>query len=118
MQELNMVLNLVLGYLASVDWSVILTFILLAFTFNHFVIRNCFRAWSLQLATRFRVLLVGLCYTGYFLLLFGFSQELLLKMSGAIATAIVLHQFLIEPLLGFLPSKVLRHFRAEKEDLI
>ncbi len=85
------------GYINSLDWGYILTFILISYGINH----STFRAFitnglGITLKTRYRVLIVGVVYGVFIFFIRGYALYSVEILFQSFVFALVFHKLIIE----------------------
>jgi len=97
---MTQIINQIIHYLNSLDWSYIFTFILLAYAINKTKILNWgFKLTRIKIPTRYRVLLVGVLYA---IVLFYIRDYPLNKVECLLQSfvfAMVFHKLIIDKII-------------------
>ncbi len=94
------ILTQISNYLNSLDWSYILTFIILAYGLNHYRATDFFyQIFNLKIATRYRVLIIGLIYGILVYLIRDYTINKVESLLQSFVFAVVFHKLLLEKLL-------------------
>jgi len=114
-QLIQEVFNQIKQYVIGLDWSYIMTFIIIAYGINHYWIRKKLKKTGLQSKTRYRIAIVGVLYgvALYFVRGYEIAQAEVLFQSFVFA--LVFHKLILESLLPKLVPKVLRKHIANVE---
>lgn len=111
------ILNQVTHYLGGLDWTYILTFILIGYGFNHEKMKKQLAKTGIKAKARYRMAIVGVLYgvVLYFIRGYEISQvELLFK---SFVFAFVFHKMIVESLLSrFAPRIFNRRQAASRTD--
>ncbi|WP_010520479.1 hypothetical protein [Aquimarina agarivorans] len=94
------ILQQIMQYINNLDWSYIITFMLLAHMINYTkVVDWLFKVTRLKIQTRYRVLLIGLVYAMFLLYLRGYSTDKIEPLLQSFVFAMVFHKLIIEKIL-------------------
>lgn len=100
--------NRIAGYVATLDWAYILTFIVIAYGFNHIRVREGIRKTTrVKSHTKYRVAIIGLVYAVALYFIRGYTLEKVECLFQSYVFAFVFHKFIIEGITRFIGSKVL-----------
>lgn len=95
------ILSHISNYLNSLDWSYILTFIVIAYGLNHYKATDFFyEVLKIKMATRYRVLIVGLIYGIALYFIRGYEIKMIECLLQSFAFAMVFHKLLLEKFLN------------------
>ena len=100
--------NQITGYVSSLDWSYILTFIVIAYGINHSKIKaGIKKVTKVQSQTKYRVAIIGLLYAVALYFIRGYSLEKVECLFQSFVFAIVFHKLIIEGLTKYIGNKIL-----------
>ena len=105
------IVNQITNYVRELDWMYILTFIVIAYGFNHVRVKQGIeKVTRVKSKTKYRVALVGVLYgiTLYFTR--GYSLENIEGLFQSFVFAFVFHKMIIEGLIHFITKR----FTVEK----
>ncbi|MCH3884526.1 hypothetical protein [Tenacibaculum aquimarinum] len=95
------ILQHISNYLNSLDWSYILTFIVIAYGLNHYRATDFFyEVFKLKIATRYRVFIIGLVYGIALYFIRGYQLKMIEYLLQSFAFALVFHKLLLEKFLN------------------
>ncbi|MBS1635358.1 MAG: hypothetical protein JST26_05500 [Bacteroidetes bacterium] len=115
METLTLIITSIQNYVASLDWSYILTFIILCYGINHYKVKEGLqKATGTQTRTRYRVILIGLVYGVILYFLRGYTIAHIENLFQSFVFALVFHKFMIESFLYWmakhgLPESIGKH---------
>lgn len=121
METLSFIISNIQRYVSSLDWSYILTFIILCYGINHYKVRdNLQKSTGTQMRTRYRVILVGLVYGAAVFFLRGYSLSHIENLFQSFIFALVFHKFIVEALVYWLakhglPESIGKHILSETQ---
>ncbi len=121
METLTLILSNIQNYMTSLDWSYIITFIILCYGINHFKVKEGLqKATGTQTRTRYRVILIGLLYGIGLYFLRGYSIQHIENLFQSFVFALVFHKFIVEALLYWLvkhglPESISKHLLDEEQ---
>ena len=94
------IINQIVQYINTLDWSYILTFILLAHTMNFTKVTYWLsKLTTIKIQTRYRVVFIGLIYGVILYYLRGYSIDKIEPLLQSFVFAMVFHKLIIEKLL-------------------
>lgn len=94
------VLAQITKYLNSLDWSYILTFIVIAYGLNHYKATDFFyEVLKFKIATRYRVLIIGLVYGVVLYFIRDYQLRMIECLLQSFVFALVFHKLLLEKFL-------------------
>lgn len=101
------IIERLIDYVTELDWSFIVTFILLAYGANQPKARRFFKkmCWC-SLRTRYRTLLVGFLYGALLFVLRGSDTGQIEPLFKALIFAMTFHQLLIDRVIHFFTSGI------------
>lgn len=100
--------NQIISYVTTLDWSYILTFIVIAYGFNHFKVKEgIHRVTRIKSSTKYRVALIGLLYGVTLYFIRGYTLEKVECLFQSYVFAFVFHKLIIEGIMRFIGNKVL-----------
>lgn len=100
--------NQITGYVTTLDWSYILTFIVIAYGFNHFKVKEGIKKVTrVKSHTKYRVAIIGLVYGVALYFIRGYSLEKVECLFQSYVFAFVFHKLIIEGIMRFIGKKVL-----------
>jgi hypothetical protein len=119
METLTQIISHIQNYMTSLDWSYIITFIIICYGLNHYKVKEgLLKATGTHTRTRYRVIIIGVLYgTGlYFMRGYKLQQNLF----QSFIFALVFHKFMVEALLYWLakhglPESISKHFLNEDQ---
>jgi hypothetical protein len=95
------IFNQVSNYLNGLDWSYILTFIIIAYGLNHYRATDFFhRFLKLKIATRYRVLIIGFLYGVVLYFIRGYQLKMIECLLQSFAFSVVFHKLLVEKFIN------------------
>lgn len=95
------ILQHISNYLNSLDWSYILTFIVIAYGLNHYRATDFFyEVFKSKIATRYRVFIIGLVYGIALYFIRGYQLKMIECLLQSFAFALVFHKLLLEKFLN------------------
>lgn len=95
------VLAQITKYLNSLDWSYILTFIVIAYGLNHYKATDFFyRVFKFKIATRYRVLIIGFVYGVALYFIRDYKLRMIEILLQSFVFALVFHKLLLEKFLN------------------
>lgn len=98
---MTQIINPIIHYINSLDWSYILTFILLSFVINQpKVMEWLFKLTKVKIQTRYRVLIIGVLYGVFLYFLRGYSLLKIECLLQSFVFAIVFHKLILEKLFS------------------
>ncbi|QKX05375.1 hypothetical protein HN014_10765 [Aquimarina sp. TRL1] len=87
----------IIAYLNTLDWSYIITFILLCYAINHYAFTQWIKnGLGITLKTRYRVLLVGLLYGIVIFFIRAYTLSQIERLFRSFIFAVVFHKFILE----------------------
>lgn len=99
---MTQIIDQIIKYLNHLDWSYILTFILLAYAINKTsVLEWFFRVTQVKIQTRYRVLFIGVLYGIALFFIRGYSLEKVECLLQSFVFAMVFHKLLIDKIIEF-----------------
>jgi len=99
--------NQITDYVTHLDWAYIITFIVIAYGFNHIKVKNGIqKVTKVKCHTKHRTALVGLLYGIGIYFLRGYTLEKVEVLFQSFVFAIVFHKFIIDGLMKFLGRKL------------
>ncbi len=94
------ILEHLIHYLNGLDWSYILSFIILAHGLNHKHAKHVFYGlFRISIMTRYRVVIIGLCYGIALYFIRGYQLEKIESLLQSFVFAVVFHKMLLEKFL-------------------
>lgn len=121
METLSFIISNIQDYISSLDWSYILTFIILCYGINHYKVRGSLqKSTGTQTRTRYRVILVGLVYGTAVFYLRGYALSQIENLFQSFIFALVFHKFIVEALVYWmakhgLPESISKHILSETQ---
>ncbi|MCB9448699.1 MAG: hypothetical protein H6585_10180 [Flavobacteriales bacterium] len=104
-------------YIIGLDWSYIMTFITIAYGFNHYRIRQGLQKTGIRAGTKYRVAIVGVLYGAALYFIRGYQIAQAEVLFQSFVFALVFHKLILESLLPKLVPKTLRkHIVNEKTE--
>ena len=89
-------------YITSLDWSYIITFILLAYGTNQPKVRGFFyKVFRFRLKTRYRTLIVGVIYGVILFFIRGKDTRQIEELFKALLFAMIFHKLMIDQIVNF-----------------
>ncbi len=100
--------NQITGYVTTLDWSYILTFIVIAYGFNHFKVKQSIKKVTrVSSRTKYRVAIIGLLYGIALYFIRGYSLDKVECLFKSYVFAFVFHKLIIEGIMRFIGKKIL-----------
>ena len=100
--------NQITGYVSALDWAYILTFIVIAYGFNHFKVKESIKKVTrVRSRTKYRVAIIGLLYGIALYFIRGYTLEKVECLFQSYVFAFVFHKLIIEGVMKFIGKKVL-----------
>lgn len=94
------IINQIVLYINSLDWSYILTFILLTYAVNYSKVLDwIYKLTKLKIQTRYRVVLIGFIYGVFLFYLRGYSTANIEPLLQSFVFAMVFHKLIIDKIL-------------------
>ena len=91
------IINQILQYINSLDWSYIITFILLTHAINYSkVVAWIFRITKLKIQTRYRVVFIGLVYGIFLFFLRDYNSSNIEPLLQSFVFAMIFHKLILE----------------------
>ena len=104
---INQLMEFVMQYMSSLDWSYIITFILLTYGANQPKSKAFFfKIFKVRLKTRYRTLIIGVLYGVALFFIRGKDPELIEQLFKALLFAMIFHKLLIDQTVQFLDKKL------------
>jgi hypothetical protein len=99
--------NQITNYVTSLDWAYIITFIVIAYGFNHRKVKDGIqKVTKVRSHTKYRTAFVGLLYGVGIYFVRGYSLEKIEVLFQSFIFAIVFHKFIIDGLMKYLGRKI------------
>ena len=121
METLTAITANIQNYMTSLDWSYIITFIIICYGLNHYKVKEGLqKATGSQVRTRYRVILVGVLYAVVLYFLRGYTLPQAENLFQSFIFALVFHKFIVEALLYWLakhalPESISKHLLSEEQ---
>lgn len=121
METLTAIIANIQNYMTSLDWSYIITFIIICYGLNHYKVKEGLqKATGSQVRTRYRVILVGVLYAVALYFLRGYNLPQAENLFQSFIFALVFHKFIVEALLYWLakhalPESISKHLLSEEQ---
>ena len=121
METLTAIIANIQNYMTSLDWSYIITFIIICYGLNHYKVKEGLqKATGSQVRTRYRVILVGVLYAVVLYFLRGYTLPQAENLFQSFIFALVFHKFIVEALLYWLakhalPESISKHLLSEEQ---
>ncbi|WP_346881311.1 hypothetical protein [uncultured Algibacter sp.] len=94
------ILQQIVQYINGLDWSYIITFILLAHALNYSKVLDwLFKITKLKIQTRYRVMFIGLLYGIFLFFLRSYNTDKIETLLQSFVFAMVFHKLIIEKVL-------------------
>jgi hypothetical protein len=95
------------GYVSTLDWAYILTFIVIAYGFNHFKVKEGIKKVTrVKFSTKYRVAIIGLLYGIALYFIRGYTLEKVECLFQSYVFAFVFHKLIIEGIIKFIGKGV------------
>lgn len=121
METLTEIISHIQNYMTSLDWSYIITFIIICYGINHYKVKEGLqKATGTQTRTRYRVIIIGVLYAVGLYFLRGYKVQQIENLFQSFIFALVFHKFIVEALLYWLakralPESVSKHLLNEEQ---
>ena len=115
MQTLTNISEAIQGYVLSLDWSFMLTFMVLCYGMNHYKIKEWLEGlFKHTIRSRYLVLFTGLIYGLLLYIIRGYTIRHIENLLQSFVFALVFHKLIIESLLYWLakhglPQSIAKH---------
>lgn len=115
METLSLIIISIQNYMASLDWSYIITFIILCYGINHYTVKESLVVVTgTRTRTRYRVVLIGLLYGIAVYFLRGYSPGHIESLFQSFVFAMVFHKLIVEAFIYWLakhglPESISKH---------
>jgi len=94
---MTQIISQVSNYLNGLDWTYIFTLIIISHGFNHHRCKGfLYKVFKVKVATRYRVLAIGLAYGVAIYFMRGQEMETVERLLQSFAFALVFHKLLLE----------------------
>ena len=104
----NEIWHKITGYVTALDWAYILTFIVIAYGFNHVKVKEGIKKVTrVKSRTKYRVAIIGLLYAVALYFIRGYTLEKVECLFQSYVFAFVFHKLIIEGIMRFVGKKVL-----------
>lgn len=104
----NEIWHQITGYVTALDWAYILTFIVIAYGFNHVKVKEGIKKVTrVRSRTRYRVAIIGLLYAVALYFIRGYTLDKVECLFQSYVFAFVFHKLIIEGIMRFVGKKVL-----------
>jgi hypothetical protein len=121
METLTEIISHIQNYMTSLDWSYIITFIIICYGINHYKVKEGLqKATGTETRTRYRVIIIGVLYAVGLYFLRGYNREHIENLFQSFIFALVFHKFIVEALLYWLakhalPESISKHLIDEEQ---
>lgn len=121
METLTEIISHIQNYMTSLDWSYIITFIIICYGINHYKVKEGLqKATGTQTRTRYRVIIIGVVYAIGLYFLRGYKLQQIENLFQSFIFALVFHKFIVEALLYWLakhalPESINKHILTEEQ---
>lgn len=121
METLTQIISHIQNYMTSLDWSYIITFIIICYGLNHYKVKEGLqKATGTHTRTRYRVIIVGVLYGAGLYFMRGYKIQQIENLFQSFIFALVFHKFMVEALLYWLakhglPESISKHFLNEDQ---
>ncbi|HSH67802.1 MAG TPA: hypothetical protein VLB84_18820 [Bacteroidia bacterium] len=121
METLTQIISHIQNYMTSLDWSYIITFIIICYGLNHYKVKEGLqKATGTHTRTRYRVIIVGVLYGVGLYFMRGYKLQQIENLFQSFIFALVFHKFMVEALLYWLakhglPESISKHFLNEDQ---
>lgn len=121
METLTLIISNIQNYMVSLDWSYIITFIILCYGINHYKVKEGLqKVTGTQTRTRYRVILVGLVYGIILYFLRSYTIQHIENLLQSFIFAMVFHQLILESIIYWLakhglPESIVKHLLTEEQ---
>ena len=108
--------NQITTYVSGLDWTYIITFIIIAYGFNHSKVKGGIKKFTgVQSKTKYRVALIGLLYGVALYFIRGYQLEKVECLFQSFVFALVFHKLILEGLTTYIGKKLRITSVIEKE---
>jgi hypothetical protein len=121
METLTQIISHIQNYMTSLDWSYIITFIIICYGLNHYKVKEgLLKATGTHTRTRYRVIIIGVLYGTGLYFMRGYKLQQIENLFQSFIFALVFHKFMVEALLYWLakhglPESISKHFLNEDQ---
>lgn len=121
METVSQIISSIENYISGLDWSYIITFIIICYGINHYKIKEGITsATGKQTRTRYRVVLIGLVYGIILFFIRGYKLSQVETLLQSFIFALVFHKLVIEALVYWLakkglPESISKHLLDEEQ---
>lgn len=100
--------NQISGYVSSLDWAYILTFIVIAYGINHYWVKDkIHKATKVKARTRYRTAIVGVLYGAGLYFIRGYELAKVECLFQSFVFAFVFHKLIIDQVMKYAGRKLL-----------
>ena len=100
--------NQIIGYVSSLDWAYMLTFIIIAYGINHYWVKDKIKKTTkIKSKTRYRTVIVGVLYAVILYFIRGYDLSKVESLFQSLVFALVFHQLIIDGIMGFIANRML-----------
>lgn len=121
METLTDIIAQIKNYMTDLDWSYIITFIIICYGINHYKVKEGLqKATGTRTRTRYRVIIIGIMYGTGLYFLRGYKLQQIENLFQSFIFALVFHKFIVEALLYWLakhalPESISKHILTEEQ---
>lgn len=115
METLSQIILYIQTYMASLDWSYIITFITICYGINHYKVKESLQVVTrTQTRTRYRVVLIGILYGILIYIVRGYTVGHIENLFQSFVFALVFHKLIVEAFIYWLtkhglPESISKH---------
>lgn len=108
--------NQISTYVSELDWTYIITFIIIAYGFNHCKVKGGIKQiTNVKSQTKYRVAIIGLLYGIALYFIRGYQLEKVESLFQSFVFAVVFHKLILEGLTKYIGKKLRITSVIEKE---
>jgi hypothetical protein len=121
METASQIISLLENYFVSLDWSYIMTFIIIGYGINHYKVKESLgNAGGKNTRTRYKIVLVGIVYAVILFFLRGYKLPQAEVLLQSFIFAIVFHKLVIEAFVYWmvkkgLPESISKHLLDQEQ---